>query len=136
MGFLKEFKEFAMRGSVVDLAVGVVIGGAFGKIVTSLVDDIIMPPIGYATGGIDFSQLKYIIQPGDEAAGLAEVAINYGNFINVIIQFIIVAFCIFLVIKGINSLKRKQEEAPAAPAAPSNEEVLLAEIRDLLRTKQ
>jgi len=136
MGFLKEFKEFAMRGSVVDLAVGVVIGGAFGKIVTSLVDDIIMPPIGYATGGIDFSQLKYIIQPGDEAGGVAEVAINYGNFINVIIQFIIVAFCIFLVIKGINSLKRKQEEAPAAPAAPSNEEVLLAEIRDLLRTKQ
>ncbi len=136
MGFLKEFKEFAMRGSVVDLAVGVVIGGAFGKIVTSMVDDIIMPPIGYLTGGIDFSQMRYVIQAGDEAAGVAEVAITYGNFINVIIQFIIVAFCIFLVIKGINSLKRKQEAAPAAPPAPSNEEVLLAEIRDLLRAKQ
>ncbi len=136
MGFLKEFKEFAMRGSVVDLAVGVVIGGAFGKIVTSLVDDIIMPPIGYLTGGIDFSQIRYVIQPGDEANGIAEVAITYGNFINVVIQFIIVAFCIFLVIKGINSLKRKEEEAPAAPPAPSNEEVLLTEIRDLLRTKQ
>jgi large conductance mechanosensitive channel protein len=136
MGFFKEFKEFAMRGSVVDLAVGVVIGGAFGKIVTSLVDDIIMPPIGYLTGGIDFSQMRYVIQPGDEASGSAEVAIAYGNFINVVIQFIIVAFCIFLVIKGINALKRKEEAAPAAPPAPSNEEVLLAEIRDLLRTKQ
>jgi len=136
MGFLKEFKEFAMRGSVVDLAVGVVIGGAFGKIVTSLVDDIIMPPIGYLTGGIDFSQMRYVIQPGDEANGIAEVAITYGNFINVIIQFIIVAFCIFLVIKGINALKRKEDEVPAAPPAPSNEEVLLTEIRDLLKTKQ
>jgi len=136
MGFFKEFKEFAMRGSVVDLAVGVVIGGAFGKIVTSLVDDIIMPPIGYITGGIDFSQIRYVLQPGDEANGVAEVAIAYGNFINVIIQFIIVAFCIFLVIKGINALKRKEEEAPAAPPAPSNEEVLLSEIRDLLKTKQ
>ncbi|MFC7522573.1 large-conductance mechanosensitive channel protein MscL [Parapedobacter sp. GCM10030251] len=136
MGFFKEFKEFAMRGSVVDLAVGVVIGGAFGKIVTSLVDDIIMPPIGYLTGGIDFSQMRYVIQPGDEASESAEVAIAYGNFINVVIQFIIVAFCIFLVIKGINALKRKEEAAPAAPPAPSNEEVLLAEIRDLLRTKQ
>ncbi len=136
MGFLKEFKEFAMRGSVVDLAVGVVIGGAFGKIVTSLVDDIIMPPIGYLTGGIDFSQMRYVIQPGDEANGVAEVAVTYGNFINVVIQFLIVAFCIFLVIKGLNSLKRKEEEVPAAPPAPSNEEVLLTEIRDLLRTKQ
>jgi len=136
MGLLKEFKEFAMRGSVVDLAVGVIIGGAFGKIVSSLVDDIIMPPIGYITGGVDFSQLKYVIQSGDEAAGVAEVAINYGNFINVMIQFIIVAFCIFILIKGLNSLKRKEEEAPAAPPAPSNEEVLLTEIRDLLRAKQ
>lgn len=136
MGFLKEFKEFAMRGSVVDLAVGVIIGGAFGKIVTSLVDDIIMPPIGYLTGGIDFSEMRYVIKPGDEAAGTAEVAIAYGNFLNVVIQFIIVAFCIFLIIKGINALKRKQEEAPAAPPAPSNEEVLLTEIRDLLRARQ
>lgn len=135
MGFLKEFKEFAMRGSVVDLAVGVVIGGAFGKIVTSLVDDIIMPPIGYITGGIDFSNVKYVLKEGDIAAEIPEVAISYGNFINVIIQFLIVAFCIFLVIKGINSLKRKEEAAPEAPAAPSKEEVLLAEIRDILKNK-
>jgi len=134
MGFMKEFKEFAMRGSVVDLAVGVVIGGAFGKIVTSLVDDVIMPPIGYLTGGIDFAELKYVIVPADEANEVAEVAIMYGNFINVIIQFIIIAFCIFVVIKGINSLKRKEEEAPAAPPEPSKEEVLLTEIRDLLKS--
>lgn len=135
MGFLKEFKEFAMRGSVIDLAVGVVIGGAFGKIVTSLVDDIIMPPIGYITGGVDFSNMKYVITEANEAAGTAEVAIAYGNFINVVIQFLIIAFCIFLVIKGINSLKRKEEAAPAAPPAPTKEEVLLAEIRDILRSK-
>lgn len=111
MGFIKEFKEFAMRGSVVDLAVGVVIGGAFGKIVTSLVDDIIMPPIGFITGGIDFSDMKYVLTAGDEANKIKEVAINYGNFINIVIQFLIVAFCIFLVIKGLNSLKRKDEPA-------------------------
>lgn len=125
-----------MRGSVVDLAVGVVIGGAFGKIVTSLVNDVIMPPIGYLTGGIDFSEMKYVIQPGDEANEVVETAINYGNFINVVIEFLIIAFCIFLVIKGINSLKRKEDEAPAAPPEPSKEEVLLTEIRDLLKAKQ
>ncbi|HWK57896.1 MAG TPA: large-conductance mechanosensitive channel protein MscL [Parapedobacter sp.] len=135
MGFIKEFKEFAMRGSVVDLAVGVVIGGAFGKIVTSLVNDVIMPPIGYLTGGIDFSEMKYVIQPADEANEIAETAINYGNFINVIIEFLIIAFCIFLVIKGLNALKRKEEDAPAAPPEPSKEEVLLTEIRDLLKSK-
>ncbi|HMR17725.1 MAG TPA: large-conductance mechanosensitive channel protein MscL [Sphingobacterium sp.] len=135
MGFIKEFKEFAMRGSVIDLAVGVVIGGAFGKIVTSLVDDIIMPPIGYLTGGVDFANLKYVISAGDAAAEVPEVAIMYGNFINVVIQFLIIAFCIFLVIKGINSLKRKEEAAPEAPPAPTKEEVLLTEIRDLLRNK-
>ena len=124
-----------MRGSVIDLAVGVVIGGAFGKIVTSLVDDIIMPPIGYITGGVDFSNMKYVITEANEAAGTAEVAIAYGNFINVVIQFLIIAFCIFLVIKGMNSLKRKEEAAPAAPPAPTKEEVLLAEIRDILRSK-
>lgn len=137
MGVLKEFKEFAMRGNVIDLAVGVVIGGAFGKIVTSLVDDIIMPPIGYITGGVDFSSMKYVIQEGNEAAGVAEVSLAYGNFINTVIQFIIVAFCIFMVIKAMNSLKRKEDPVPepeAAPA-PSNEEVLLAEIRDLLKSK-
>lgn len=135
MGFAKEFKEFAMRGSVVDLAVGVVIGGAFGKIVTSLVDDIIMPPIGYITGGVDFGSLKYVLKEGNEAIGLEEVSITYGNFVNTVIQFLIVAFCIFLVVKAINSLKRKEEDAPAAPPAPTNEEVLLTEIRDLLKSK-
>ncbi|WP_437921995.1 large-conductance mechanosensitive channel protein MscL [Sphingobacterium sp. LRF_L2] len=135
MGFLKEFKEFAMRGSVIDLAVGVIIGGAFGKIVSSLVDDIIMPPIGFVTGGVDFSNLKYIITEANEAAGVTEVAIKYGNFINVVIQFLIIAFCIFLVIKGLNSLKKKEEKAPSAPPAPTKEEVLLTEIRDILRSK-
>lgn len=135
MSFIKEFKEFAMRGSVVDLAVGMVIGAAFGKIVTSLVDDIIMPAVGYFTGGVDFSDMKIILEPADEANEIAEVAINYGVFINVIIQFIIIAFCIFLVIKLINQLKRKEEEAPEEPAVPSNEEQLLSEIRDLLKNK-
>lgn len=135
MSFLKEFKEFAMRGSVVDLAVGVVIGGAFGKIVTSLVNDIIMPPVGYLTGGVDFASLKYVLKDANEAAGTEEVAVGYGNFVNVIIQFLIVAFCIFLVIKGINSLKRKEIEAPPVAPTPSKEEVLLTEIRDLLRDK-
>ena len=136
MGFIKEFKEFAMRGSVVDLAVGVVIGGAFGNIVTSLVNDVIMPPIGYLTGGVDFAEMKYVIEPANEADGIAEVAILYGNFINVIIQFLIIAFCIFLVIKGLNSLKKKEEEVPEAPPEPSKEEILLTEIRDALRSKQ
>lgn len=135
MGFIKEFKEFAMRGSVIDLAVGVVIGGAFGKIVSSLVDDIIMPPIGFLTGGVDFSTLKYVIKEGNAAAEIPEVAIMYGNFINVIIQFLIIAFCIFIVIKGINSLKRREEAIPEAAPAPSKEEVLLGEIRDLLKNK-
>lgn len=135
MGFLKEFKEFAMRGSVLDLAVGVVIGGAFGKIVTSLVDDIIMPPIGFVTGGVDFTSLKYVITEANAQAGVEEVAIKYGNFVNVIIQFLIIAFCIFLVIKGINSFKKKEEVAPEVPAGPSKEETLLAEIRDILKNK-
>lgn len=139
MGFLKEFKEFAMRGSVVDLAVGVIIGGAFGKIVSSLVDDIIMPPIGYLTGGVDFSEKKLIIKDAvaavGEQAAEAEIAINYGNFINIVIQFLIVAFCIFCVIKGLNSLKRTEEVAPEAPAGPTKEEALLAEIRDILKNK-
>jgi len=132
MAIIKEFKEFAMRGNVVDLAVGVIIGAAFGKIVSSLVNDIIMPPIGFLLGGIDFSDKKIILVQADAAKKVAEVAIRYGTFINSIIDFVIVAFCIFLVIKGINSMKKKEEEAPAAAPAPSNEEVLLTEIRDLL----
>ncbi len=137
MSLLKEFKDFAMRGNVIDLAVGVVIGASFGKIVSSLVDDIIMPPIGFITGGADFSSLKYVLKEADPATEAAEVAIKYGNFINVIIQFVIVAFCIFILVKAINTLNKKKEEAPApaAPPAPSKEETLLTEIRDLLRAK-
>ncbi|WP_241790108.1 large-conductance mechanosensitive channel protein MscL [Sphingobacterium rhinopitheci] len=135
MGIIKEFKDFAMRGSVIDLAVGVVIGGSFGKIVTSLVDDIIMPPLGFLTGGVDFSQLKYVITEANATAGVEEVAIKYGNFINVIIQFTIIAFCIFLVIKALNTLKKTEDAVPAPAPAPTKEEVLLTEIRDLLKNK-
>jgi large conductance mechanosensitive channel len=132
MAIVKEFKEFAMRGNVVDLAVGVIIGAAFGKIVTSLVNDVIMPPIGYITGGIDFKNLKILIKQGDPLKKIADVSINYGNFINVIIEFLIVAFCIFMVVKGINSLKKPEQTAPTAEPGPTKEEQLLTEIRDLL----
>src|SRR5882757_1720443 len=111
MAIIKEFKEFAMRGNVVDLAVGVIIGAAFGKIVTSLVTDVIMPPIGYLTGGIDFKNLKIIIKEGDPTKKIADVAVNYGNFINTVIEFLIVAFCIFMVVKAINSLKNPEPVA-------------------------
>ena len=133
MAIVKEFKEFAMRGNVVDLAVGVIIGAAFGKIVTSLVNDIIMPPIGYLTGGIDFKNLKVLIKEGDPAKKIADVSINYGNFINTLIEFLIIAFCIFMIVKAINSLKKPEPvPEPAAEPAPTKEEVLLTEIRDLL----
>src|SRR5579863_7819336 len=132
MAIVKEFKEFAMRGNVVDLAVGVVIGAAFGKIVTSLVNDVIMPPIGYITGGIDFKNLKVLIKQGDPAKKIADVSVSYGNFINVVIEFLIVAFCIFMVVKAINSLKKPEEAAPVADPVPTKEEQLLTEIRDLL----
>ena len=136
MGMLKEFKDVAMRGNVVDMAVGIVIGGAFGKIITSLVNDIIMPPIGYMMGGVTFTELKYVIKDAVMDAGEvkeAAVSINYGAFIQVIIDFILVAFAIFMVVKGMNRLKKKEEAAPAAPPEPSTEEKLLSEIRDLLR---
>jgi large conductance mechanosensitive channel len=129
MGMISEFKAFAMRGNVMDLAVGVVIGAAFGKIVTSLVDQIIMPPIGLLIGGVDFSSYKWIIQPA-AADGKGEVAIQFGAFFNTIIQFAIVALAIFLVVKLMNRMMRKEA---AAPAAPSPEVVLLTEIRDLLK---
>ena len=132
MAIGKEFKEFAMRGNVVDLAVGVIIGAAFGKIVASLVNDVIMPPIGYLTGGIDFKNLKVVIKEGDPLKKIADVSINYGNFINVVIEFLIVAFCIFMIVKAINSMKKPEEPAPAADPGPTKEEVLLTEIRDLL----
>jgi len=128
----KEFKEFMMRGNVVDLAVALVIGGAFKKIIGSFVADVLMPPIGMMMGGVNFTELKLVlIEAVDKKAA---VTINYGSFIQVIVDFIIVAFAIFMVIKVMNSMKKaKEEEAPAAPAGPSNEEVLLGEIRDLLK---
>jgi large conductance mechanosensitive channel len=126
---LSEFKALAMRGNVMDLAVGVVIGAAFGKIVTSLVDQVIMPPIGMLIGGVDFSSYKWVLQPPG-ADGKGEVALQYGAFFNTIIQFAIVALAIFLVVKIMNRMIKKEEAAPAAPAA---EIVLLTEIRDLLK---
>ena len=137
MGFIKEFKEFAVRGNVVDMAVGVIIGGAFGKIVSSIVDDILMPPIGWLIGGVNFSDLKVTL-PAEKIAGVEMPAatINYGNFIQTSIDFIIVAFCVFMLVKLINNIaKKNKEETPAAPPAPSAEEKLLTEIRDLLKQK-
>ena len=131
----KEFREFAMRGNVVDLAVGVIIGAAFGAIVTSLVNDIIMPVIGLITGGMDFSKLAYELKPatmGADGKEIAAVTINYGKFINYIITFLIVAFAMFMVVKGMNSMKRKAEAAPVPPPETPPQEKLLAEIRDLL----
>lgn len=139
--FLSEFKQFAMRGNVLDMAVGVIIGGAFGKIVSSLVDDLIMPPIGWIIGGVNFSELK-ISLPTVEVAGekLPAATINYGNFLQTTLDFVIIALCVFLLVKGINRLARKnaaaaKEEAPKAPE-PSAEEKLLTEIRDLLKSRQ
>jgi len=127
---LNEFKAFAMRGNVVDMAVGIIIGAAFGKIVSSFVSDVIMPPIGMMMGGVDFSDLAIALGEGADAA-----TINYGVFINTVLDFVIVAFAIFMVIKGMNSMKKKEEEKPAEPPKPSKEEVLLTEIRDLLANK-
>jgi large conductance mechanosensitive channel len=124
---LKEFKDFAMRGNVVDMAVGIIIGAAFGKIVSSLVSDVIMPPIGMMMGGISFSELAIALGEGENAA-----TINYGVFIDTVISFLIVAFAIFMLIKAMNSMKKKEEEKPAEPPKPSAEETLLTEIRDLL----
>jgi large conductance mechanosensitive channel len=136
MGLLKEFKDFAMRGNVIDLAVGVIIGGAFGKIIASLVADVIMPPIGLLVGGVNFTDLKWQMKPAEMVDGVqkAAVTMNYGNFLQVTFDFIIVAFCIFLFIKGMNSMsKKKEEETAPAPAVPTAEEKLLTEIRDLLK---
>ncbi|WP_372679064.1 large-conductance mechanosensitive channel protein MscL [Desulfosarcina sp.] len=133
MSMIQEFKTFAMKGNVVDMAVGIIVGGAFGKIVSSFVADVIMPPIGILIGGVDFSNLAIVIK---EAAGdVAAVTINYGAFVQTVIDFTIIAFAIFMAIKAMNSLKRKKEETPEAPPAPSNEEILLTEIRDLLQQK-
>jgi large conductance mechanosensitive channel len=130
---LKEFKEFAVRGPVIDLAVGVIIGGAFGKIVTSLVNDILMPLLGILIGGINFTDLKYVITPA--SGDVAEVAFMYGAFIQSVIDFLIISFSIFLFVKLVSSLKKKEPEPEPIPPEPSNEEILLQEIRDLLKDK-
>lgn len=133
MGMLSEFKDFAIKGNVVDMAVGIIVGAAFGKIVSSFVKDVIMPPLGVMMGGVDFSDLAVVIQ---EAAGeVPVVAIKYGLFIQTIVDFVIVALAIFMAVKVMNSLKKKEEEAPKEDPKPSNEEVLLTEIRDLLQNK-
>ena len=135
MGLVKEFKDFAMKGNVVDLAVGVIIGGAFGKIVASFVNDVLMPPIGVLLGGLDFKEIKATLVAA--TADKPAVTLNYGMFVQNVIDFLIIAAVIFLFIKAINATKKKEEAAaPAAPAAPSNEEVLLTEIRDLLKDKK
>ena len=134
MGIFKEFKTFAMKGNVVDMAVGIIIGAAFGKIVSSIVNDIIMPPIGLLVGGVDFKELKVVLKEATEVA--PAVSLNYGNFIQVIFDFLIVAIAVFMVIKALNIAKRKKDEAPPAPApepTATKEEVLLTEIRDLLK---
>jgi large conductance mechanosensitive channel len=145
MGMLKEFKSFAVKGNVLDLAVAVIIGAAFGKIITSFVNDILMPPLGLLLGNRDFSNMRVILKQAQLAVtdgeqviipAVAEVSIRYGFFVNTILDFLIVAFAIFMVIKAYNRMKRKEEGIPAAPPAPSKEEVLLAEIRDILKEKR
>lgn len=140
----KEFREFAMRGNVVDMAVGIIIGAAFGTIVKSLVDDVIMPPIGLLLGNVDFSDLFIVLKDGAQAGPYAALAaakeagavtLNYGAFINTVISFVIVAFAVFMLIRAMNKLKRKEEEQPAAPPEPSAQEKLLSEIRDILKAK-
>lgn len=143
---LKEFKEFAIKGNMLDMAVGIIIGAAFGTVVTSLVNDVLMPPIGLALGNIDFSQLHAVLQQGDPAGPYATLAaaeeagavtLNWGAFINSILSFLIVAYAVFLVVKSFNKLKQQEEEAPVeeAPPEPSAEETLLGEIRDLLKAR-
>lgn len=137
MGMVSEFKEFLSRGNVIDLAVGVIIGASFGRIVTSLVDQVVMPPIGLLLGGVDFSNLKWVLRPENPATeAIEEVAIQYGAFINTLIQFVIVAFVIFLMVKFVNRLRREKAAQPdPVPAAPTATEALLAEIRDELRAR-
>lgn len=136
--FINEFKQFAVKGNAVDMAVGVIIGGAFGKIVSSIVDDIIMPPIGWLIGGVNFSDLKIKLPAEKIADGIEMQAatINYGNFIQTLIDFLIIALCVFLLVKGLNRLTRKKDDEPAPAPKPSAEEKLLTEIRDLLKEKK
>jgi large conductance mechanosensitive channel len=133
MSTLKEFKDFAMKGNVVDLAVAVVIGAAFGAIVTSLVADVVMPVLGLLTSGVDFSKAAVVLKEASADGKVPAVLLSYGKFINTVINFVIIAFVIFLIVKGITSLRKKEAAAPAAPAAPTTQEQLLMEIRDLLK---
>jgi large conductance mechanosensitive channel len=136
MGFASEFKAFAMRGNVIDMAVGIVIGGAFGKIVSSFVADVVMPPIGMITGGVDFKDIKVTLKEASTAADgtdVGAITMNVGSFANTIIDFVIIALAIFMVVKAMNAAKKKEEAAPAAPPAPTKEVLLLGEIRDLLK---
>ena len=147
MGFIKEFRDFAVKGNVLDMAVGIIIGGAFGKIVSSFVSDVVMPPIGFLLGGVDFKDLKVVIKDAQPAVmdgatklsdATTEVALNYGAFINTIIDFTIIAFAVFMMVKAVNYAKKKDEQTPAPlvePPKPSNQEILLSEIRDLLKNK-
>ncbi len=130
MGIIKEFQEFAVKGNVLDMAVGIIIGGAFGTIVKSLVDDVIMPPIGLLLGGVDFSNFAFTLKAAE--GEIPAVAIKYGSFINNVISFLVVAWAVFLLVKAMNNFKKKQEAAPAAPPAPTKDQALLTEIRDLL----
>lgn len=139
MGFVKEFKEFAMRGNVLDMAVGIIIGGAFGKIVSSFVSDVIMPPLGMLIGGINFTNLKLVLKHAVVEGGQVvtpEVSLNYGNFLQQTLDFLIIAFAIFLLIKGVNQFTRKKEEKPAEPAPTPPDVQLLTEIRDLLKKNE
>jgi len=133
MSILKEFKEFAVKGNAVDMAVGIIIGASFGKIISSLVADVIMPPIGVLVGGVDFTKLAVILK--EKVGDAPAVTLNYGNFIQSVVDFTIIAFAIFLVVKLINNLKKQEAAAPIAPPEPTKEELLLTEIRDLLKTK-
>jgi large conductance mechanosensitive channel len=133
MSIVKEFRDFAVKGNMVDMAVGIIIGAAFGKLVTSLVNDIIMPPLGQLIGGVNFTGLKLTI--GSPIEGKEAVTINYGSFLQTTVDFLIVAWAIFMVVKAINAMKRKEEAAPAAPPAPTKDQLLLTEIRDLLKTR-
>jgi large conductance mechanosensitive channel len=144
MSILKDFRDFAMRGNVLDLAVAVIVGGAFGKIVSSFVNDILMPPIGMLLGGLDFTQYKIVLKAGHDAVmeganvitpAVSEVAFRYGAFIQTTVDFLIIAFSVFLVVKVAQKLERKKKEAPAPPPVPSNEEKLLTEIRDILKSR-
>ncbi len=145
MSLIKEFKEFIMKGNVIDLAIAVIIGGAFGKVVTSLVNDILMPPIGLLLGKVDFKELKVVIQSGKEAVmngtqvispAVSEVSLNYGAFVQNVFDFILIGFCIFLVLKAYQKVVKQKKEAPIPPPGPTNEEKLLSEIRDILKEKK